>query len=86
MVMKIKGDMKKIVIQNLKKILRNMKMRLHKLKKTNHQEDILKMIKQMMNFLVSMIIIPTRKKIMKNTEDMKKVILMKNHQWFSMEV
>ena len=86
MVMKIKGDMKKIVTQNRKKILRNMKTRLLKLKKTNHQEDIPKMIKRMMNFLVSMIIIPTRKKIMKNTEDTKKVILMKNHQWFSMGV
>ena len=86
MVMKIKGDMKKIVIQKRKKSHRNMKMRLHKLKKTNHQEDILKMIKQMMNFLVSMIIIPTRKKIMKNTEDMKKVILMKSPLWSSMGV
>ena len=83
--MKIK-DITKISIHNQKKSHRNMKMRLHKLKKTNYQEDILKTIKQMMNFLVNMKIIPTRRKIMKNTEDMKKVISMKNHQWFSMGV
>ena len=85
MVMKIK-DITKISIHNQKKNHHNMKTRLHKLKKTNYQEDILKTIKQMMNFLVNMKIIPTRKKIMKNTEDTKKIISMRNHQWSSMGV